>query len=252
MRLVRAGIPTTVLEMLPAVENSPRAAVYMPVAVRELDRAGILDECRSIGTSGTKLAWRKINGEVIVELDRIPNEEEPYENLILGQHELAEVIQRAFQQENSAEETLARVLFSHRAVKIEQDEEGVTVTAEVGEEKREHRFRAQYVVGADGARSFVRRHLNIPFEGFTWDRQIVATNVVYPFDKYGYTTGNNIVYVVPFLQTVLASLIILTTQPSRPLRRDRQAQQPRPLARLVRRRKEPDDGAAARTVEDEV
>ncbi|KAL1980059.1 hypothetical protein VTN96DRAFT_4678 [Rasamsonia emersonii] len=194
LRLVRAGIPTTVLEMLPAVENSPRAAVYMPVAVRELDRAGILDECRSIGTSGTKLAWRKINGEVIVELDRIPNEEEPYENLILGQHELAEVIQRAFQQENSAEETLARVLFSHRAVKIEQDEEGVTVTAEVGEEKREHRFRAQYVVGADGARSFVRRHLNIPFEGFTWDRQIVATNVVYPFDKYGYTTGNNIVH----------------------------------------------------------
>lgn len=96
--------------------------------------------------------------------------------------------------------TLARVLFSHRAVKIEQDGGGVTVTVEVGagEEKREQRFRAQYVAGADGVRSFVRRHLNIPFEGFTWDRQIVATNVVYPFDKYGYTTRNNIVYAVPF------------------------------------------------------
>jgi 2-polyprenyl-6-methoxyphenol hydroxylase-like FAD-dependent oxidoreductase len=183
--------------MLPAVENSPRAAVYMPVAVRELDRAGILGDCRKIGFSGTKLTWRKITGEVIASLERVPDDDEPYENLVLGQHELAEVIQTAFQQESSSDGgMLARVLFNHRAIKIEQDKEGVTVTAEVGEEKREQKFRAQYVVGADGAKSFVRRHLDIAFEGFTWDRQIVATNVVYPFEKYGYTPGNNIVYVL--------------------------------------------------------
>jgi 2-polyprenyl-6-methoxyphenol hydroxylase-like FAD-dependent oxidoreductase len=176
--------------MLPSIENSPRAAVYQPVAVRELDRAGILEDCRAIGSSSTKLVWRKINGEVIAEIARIPNEEEPYENLILGQHELAEVIRAAFQNE-STEKVPARILFGHRAIAITQESDGVTVTVEVGNEQKQ--FRAQYVVGADGARSFVRRHLDISFEGFTWDRQIVATNVVYPFESYGYSTGNNIV-----------------------------------------------------------
>lgn len=207
LRLVRAGIPTTVLEMLPSVENSPRAAVYMPVAVRELDRAGILDTCRKIGFSGTKLVWRKITGEVIASLERVPDDEEPYENLVLGQHELAEVIQNAFQQTSTSERP-ARVLFNHRVVGIEQDDEGVTVTAEVGDEKREQKFRAKYVVGADGGKSFVRRHLDIPFEGFTWDRQIVATNVVYPFEKYGYTPGNNVVYVLFSFLSLVSEMLI--------------------------------------------
>lgn len=51
---------------------------------------------RAIGLSGTKLVWRKIGGGVIAEIARISNPEEPYENLILGQHELAEIIQAAF------------------------------------------------------------------------------------------------------------------------------------------------------------
>lgn len=133
LRLIRAGIPTTVLEMLPLIENSPRAAVCQPIAVHELDRADILEDCCAIGSSGTKLVWRKINGEVIAEIARVPNAEEPYENLILGQHELADIIQAAFQKELT-EKIPAKVLFGHQAIAINQGSEGVTVTVEVGNE----------------------------------------------------------------------------------------------------------------------
>lgn len=218
-----------VLEALPAIENSPRAAVYQPVAVKELDRAGILDKCRRIGFSGSEIVWRKAvapssttpaagsgdggeeegivagsgsergsyadrRSEVILSMSRKPSPDEPYENLVLGQHELAAVILEEFLKSGAG-----RVLFNQKAVGIEQDDEGVSVRTEVqgreGQEPEQQKqlFRAQYVVGADGGKSFVRRHLGLSFDGFTWDRPIVATNVVYPFDEYGMATGNFVV-----------------------------------------------------------
>lgn len=192
LRLAKAGIPTTVLEKLPEIESSPRAAVYHPVAVQELDRAGVLKDCRKVGTSSTKIAWRKLNGDVIVEMERHPTKEEPYENLILGQHELAEVIL-----EHLKQCTNSKIVFQHRVVAIQQNENGVSVEVETpGGAKM---MQATYVVGADGGRSTVRQLCGVDFEGFTWPQQIVATNVVYPFDKYGYSTGNQIVYVWLFL-----------------------------------------------------
>ncbi|KAL1857733.1 hypothetical protein Plec18170_002957 [Paecilomyces lecythidis] len=187
LRLAKAGIHTTILERLPAIENSPRAAIYQPVAVQELDRAGILEECRAIGTAGDQLAFRKQTGEVILELSRVPTPEEPYENLVLGQHELAGIILENFERCETAE-----VLFEHCVVGIEQDDIGVTAIVETPDGIK--KLAASYLVGADGGRSAVRQIVNVPFEGFTWPQQIVATNVVYPFDKYGYAPGNMVVH----------------------------------------------------------
>ena len=89
-------IPITILEALPYIESSPRAMAYQPIAVRELDRAGILDDARKIGTKGTKICWRRPREDgsesVIAELERKVTKDHPYENLIIGQHELARVI----------------------------------------------------------------------------------------------------------------------------------------------------------------
>ncbi|KAF2730755.1 putative monooxygenase [Polyplosphaeria fusca] len=187
LRLAKAKIPTTILEMLPQIENSPRAAVYHPVAVQELDRAGVLADCREIGLSSTKIAFRKLNGDIIAAMERQPTPEEPYENLILGQHELAEVIMKHFKECETS-----RVLFEHKVIAIQQEETEAIVEVETKDGKIQ--MQAAYVVGADGGRSTVRRLAGVEWEGFTWDVQIVATNVVYPFERFGYTTGNQIVH----------------------------------------------------------
>jgi len=172
--------------MLPYVEQSPRAAVYHAISVRELDRAGVLDDCRTNGKTSSDVCWRKLNGEVIASIDRKPLPGEKYQVLVLGQHELAEIILKHV---NQCKES--QVLFNHKAVEIQQDDKGVRVAAETPDGIKQ--FSARYLVGADGGRSGVRRLIDVPFEGFTWPQSLVACNVVYPFDKYGYQSGNFIV-----------------------------------------------------------
>ena len=81
--------------------------------------------------------------------------------------------------------------FGHDVAGILQNDKGVTV--DVSTKDGPKQFTAAYLVGADGGRSFVRSAVGVSFDGFTWPQQIVATNVVYPFEKYGYSTGNQIV-----------------------------------------------------------
>jgi 2-polyprenyl-6-methoxyphenol hydroxylase-like FAD-dependent oxidoreductase len=61
-----------------------------------------------------------------------------------------------------------------RCAGIEQDAEGVTVT--VAREGSEQRFSANYVVGADGARSTVRRALGVSLEGETHPQRMVLSD----------------------------------------------------------------------------
>jgi 2-polyprenyl-6-methoxyphenol hydroxylase-like FAD-dependent oxidoreductase len=185
-------IPLTILEALPEIETSPRAMAYQPVAVKELDRAGILDEARKIGTKGTRLCWRRPreHDAVIAELERSVTKEHPYENLIIGQHELAYVVlERLSGCKN------VTVEWNTKVVGIEQNnsrESKVKVIAET-ERGGKRAFEAEWVVGADGGKSSVRKICGIEFEGFTWPQQLVSMNVYYPFDKYGWYDANFLV-----------------------------------------------------------
>jgi len=59
-------------------------------------------------------------------------------------------------------------------IDIEQNE--ATVAATVQREGLPHKITAQYVFAADGGRSFLRKHLNVGFEGETWkdERMLVG------------------------------------------------------------------------------
>lgn len=182
---------------------------YLPVAVAELARAGILDECRRRGTAGRKICWRRLDGGVIAEMERVgvvrEKEEEKegegegegdrdgqgeaeYENLVLGQQVLAEIILKRLEGLKGV-----RVLFGKKVVEVLQRGEGSaegSVVVVTQSSDGEERFEAAYVVGADGGRSSVRKLIGVEWEGFTWPEQLVATNVYYPFDKYGYYDAN--------------------------------------------------------------
>jgi 2-polyprenyl-6-methoxyphenol hydroxylase-like FAD-dependent oxidoreductase len=188
-------IPITILEALPYIESSPRAMAYQPIAVKELDRAGILADVRKIGTKGTKICWRWPRedgaGSVIAELERKVTKEHPYENLIIGQHELARVILEKLEKCEGV-----GVEWNTKVVGIEDKNGGENVMVKVIAEKEgegKKTYEAEWVVGADGGKSSVRRICRVDFEGFTWPQQLVSTNVYYDFDKYGWYDGNFIV-----------------------------------------------------------
>ncbi len=49
---------------------------------------------------------------------------------------------------------------------------------------------ADWVIGADGARSTVRRLMGVEFEGHTWPNRFVATNIYCDMAALGYQPAN--------------------------------------------------------------
>jgi len=71
------------------------------------------------------------------------------------------------------------VLFSTPAVRLEQTADTVHVTASSAEGNRT--FAADYVIGADGARSVVRRSLDIEMSGDIYPETTILATTLYPF-----------------------------------------------------------------------
>jgi 3-(3-hydroxy-phenyl)propionate hydroxylase len=69
----------------------------------------------------------------------------------------------------------AEVLLGTSVSALEQDEKQVTVMA------GERRFVADYVIGADGGRSTVRKQLGIEFEGYTWPERFLVVTTKFDF-----------------------------------------------------------------------
>jgi len=69
-----------------------------------------------------------------------------------------------------------QVLFGHTVSALTQDDAGVTIDAQ-DQDGTTKSIRAAYVIGADGGNSFVRRTLDVPFEGRTKPNQWIVVDV---------------------------------------------------------------------------
>lgn len=187
--VARAGIKCVVLETLGEIIQSPRAIAYGPAAVVELERAGVAQECREIGMEPSDfeftLRWITLDNKLVADLPlRLMK---GYPPILCGQHKVAGVILKHLQKFENA-----KVLWNHKVVGIEQDGEGVTAICET--KGGEVRITGDYLVGGDGARSSVRKLIGCTFDGFTYDKMVVATNVFYPFRENGFADGQFIIH----------------------------------------------------------
>jgi 2-polyprenyl-6-methoxyphenol hydroxylase-like FAD-dependent oxidoreductase len=191
LRLAQAGIPVTCIEAMRDITSSPRAMTYLAAAVREFDRAGILQDIKERGGMEVRrVSWRKMtNHEIIARVEDSPEErKDPHENLVLDQRELMEIML-----DHLSRYSCANVEFGLKVVDVDQSS-GTRAKVALIDSKGEYSIRsASYVIAADGCRSRVRRMLGIDFNGFTYDGQVVYTDVVFPFDDYGFEDINFLV-----------------------------------------------------------
>ncbi|NDV06132.1 NAD(P)-binding protein [Rhodococcus sp. IEGM 248] len=179
--LAQHGISVSVVERAPALQDTPRAIVYHWSTLDGLSRLGLLEKACGAGFLKQDYAYRvRDTGEIIsYGLAALNGKvERPY-NLHLGQGALAKVILEELDTFANA-----RVLWDHEVTGIDQDESGVTVS--VRGVDGDTVLRSQWLVGADGASSAVRRTLDLGFEGMTWPERFVATNVRFPDDRDGW------------------------------------------------------------------
>jgi 2-polyprenyl-6-methoxyphenol hydroxylase-like FAD-dependent oxidoreductase len=190
LNLVRQGIKVTLLETFNEIIQSPRAMGYGPAGVAELERAGIAQECRDLGMDESDyeyiIRWITIDNKPIASLESSLVKGRP-PPVVCGQHLVAGVILKHLETYKEA-----TVLWNHKVVGIEQDDTSVTAVCET--DNGPVRVTGQYLIGADGARSTVRKEIGCTFDGFTYDKMVVATNVYYPFRENGFHRGQFIVH----------------------------------------------------------
>ncbi|KAG2026535.1 hypothetical protein GB937_001315 [Aspergillus fischeri] len=190
LMLGKQGIPVQLLEAADSLDDRPRATHYSPPAVHELRRAGVLDDMAAEGSFIPNGAcWRKLNGEFLAGV-RAPGSTQPNATpmICLPLNKLSQVLQRQIGQLPHVE-----VLYSHKVTGLGQDADKAWVYVETPDGGK--MLHAQYIVGCDGANSQIRRSLfgDWEFPGFTWDKQIVATNTYYPFEKHGFDWDSNFI-----------------------------------------------------------
>lgn len=136
---------------------------------RILRRAGVLEEIRNITSDITSTSWRKLGGEILVHIEG--DSQSPDKPLLYPVHLLSNMLlERVLQQET------ASVHMSHAVIDVGQSDDAAWVRVKSGDEVK--RIEGDFVIGCDGAKSVVRKSLfGDDFPGFTWDKQLVVTNV---------------------------------------------------------------------------
>src|SRR5579862_3996850 len=184
LMLAREGIKVTVLEANHEVIQSPRAMAYGVAAVEVLEKAGIAQDCRDTGLGEADvIRWITVDGK---EIARIPRPAAKYDPVICGQHLVAAIILKHMEPYHHA-----KVLFNHKVTALEDHGDSVTTVCETPDGTV--KVTGRYLVGADGARSTVRKLIGCTFDGFTYDKMVVATNLYYPFQENGFSFAQFIV-----------------------------------------------------------
>lgn len=167
--LARAGRSVVLLERWPTINPSSRAFATMARTLEVLDSRGLADE---LIAQGHRTPHVSIFAGARLDLTRLKSRY-PF-GLILPQTTVDGALA------GYAVGQGAEVRRGVEAIAIEQDAEGVTVTARPkDDENPDHHFtlRSRYVIGADGAHSTLRRLISAEFPGETVLSSVVLADV---------------------------------------------------------------------------
>jgi 3-(3-hydroxy-phenyl)propionate hydroxylase len=173
--LARHDIPVTVLEAGSDLSTESRASTFHPPTLDMLDELGAAAPLLAEGLTAPTLQYRtKADGRVaqfdfglIADVTR-----HPY-RLQAEQSKLTRILYGLFR-----DHPRLSVEFDSRVEDLTQTEDGVAVSFYRG--GRAAVIDADWVIGADGARSAARRATHVEFEGFTWPERFLVVST--PFD----------------------------------------------------------------------
>ncbi len=174
--LALRGRRVIVFERWPAMYPLPRAVLFDHEIGRALQSVGLADEARAISEPGVTYEWMNARGERLLFFDWTQPGPSgwPTANMF-SQPDLQQVLDRKAKSLAGVEVRQGWLVES-----VEDRGDEVTVIARKGEEERPGRFaatgepvsvRARYVIGADGANSFVREVMGVGMTdlGFSYD-----------------------------------------------------------------------------------
>lgn len=181
--MAREGLKVTLVDKAWEIFDRPRAIGLDHEAMRVLQFCGVADQLFPKLRVYQGSYWIGMDGQTIREFTPTPA---PYPlawppNMTFSQPEFEGLLREA------AEKTPGlQVKVGHELTHIEEGPDGVLAQVKSLEDGREYKIKAKYVVAADGARSTVRKSLNIELEdlGFS-EWWVVIDALIDPGHDYG-------------------------------------------------------------------
>lgn len=175
-QLVRQRIPVTVLEAGDELASESRASTFHPPTLDMLADLGAAAPLIREGLKAPKLQYRAKDG-VIAQFDfgEISDQTAHPYRVQSEQFKLTRILLDRLRNDECFE-----IRFGARVLDVEQDQAGVQV--KVSTNDRNEVQAGSWLIGADGARSEVRRSLRIEFEGFTWPERFLVLSTPFDFD----------------------------------------------------------------------
>lgn len=161
--LAEAGIPVTIVEQSRELPKDLRASTFHPPTLDMLERFGISERLVEQGLICQKWQFRDRAEGVIATFDHavLANDTNHPFRLQCEQWKLTELLRARLEASD-----LIDFVYEAEAVTARQDENGVVLTVRRPDGSEEE-LAGRYLIGADGARSAVRKALDIAFEGQT-------------------------------------------------------------------------------------
>lgn len=162
--LARRGVQFRIIDKAQEHFIGSKGKGLQPRSLEVMDDFGIVEQVLSNGRFHIPFRGYdgpKVLGERDMHEGRNPTPSTPYASPLITPQWRVEEALRGLLERNTEQVELATQLIA-----IEQDENCVTAT--LLHEGKEEFVRCQYLAAADGGKSFVRKFLQVPFEGETW------------------------------------------------------------------------------------
>jgi 3-(3-hydroxy-phenyl)propionate hydroxylase len=177
--LAGEGIPVIVVEQAEELPSDLRASTFHPPTLDMLRRFGVVEALVEQGLVCPHWQFRDRQKGVIATFDmgRLAGDTDHPYRLQCEQWRLTRMLR-----DRMAANPDVTFLYDARAADVAQDADGVTLTIERPDATREA-VRGAYLIGADGARSAVRRALGVEFRGQTIPEIFLTLSTPFPFHE---------------------------------------------------------------------
>ena len=192
LALAQQGIPVCLIEALGDhnfLEQVPRAGTNHPATLELFERIGLYDKLEPRGIIAPLFHyWDRHESKLVAEFDHAHLKDDTRFPYVL-QCERIKIVEEALKLVKAHPGIELRLSTEFTAFSQTADGVTVQVTNPAGESEA---IAGSYLVSAEGARSIVRKDLDIEFEGFTYPDRTLNIEVAYDFRRHGYTERNYI------------------------------------------------------------
>jgi 3-(3-hydroxy-phenyl)propionate hydroxylase len=171
------------------LDQIPRAGTNHPATLEMFDRIGLYERIEPRGIVAPVFHyWDRAEGALIAAFDHIHLKDDTRFPYVL-QCERIKIVEEALKMAKAHPNIDLRLETTF--VSFEQNADSVIahVTNPAGEREA---IEGRYIVSGEGARSIVRKELDVEFEGFTYADRTLNIEVAYDFRAHGYAERNYI------------------------------------------------------------